>query len=77
MPITVVVTRFDDLLVRGLRQVIDGDRSLAIVADNVAPDRVGVVLRAHRPRVAIVDGDALPRLAEIRSLSNHYPVEIT
>jgi DNA-binding NarL/FixJ family response regulator len=72
-PITVVVARFDDLLARGLRQVIESDANLEIVADDVEHDRLGVVIRAHRPRVAILDVDALSSLAEVREFNDAYP----
>jgi DNA-binding NarL/FixJ family response regulator len=72
-PTTVLIARFDDLLARGLRQVIDSDPSLEIVADDVEHDRLPVRLRAHRPRVAILDVDALSSLAEVRLLSENYP----
>ncbi len=72
-PITVVVARFDDLLAGGLHQVIESDPNLQIVADDVEHDRLGVVLRAHRPRVAILDVDALASLAEVRAFSEDYP----
>ena len=71
--ITVVVARFDDLLARGLRQVIESDANLAIVAEDVEPGRLGVVIRAHRPRVAILDSDALRSLAEVRALNDAFP----
>jgi DNA-binding NarL/FixJ family response regulator len=72
-PITVVLAHFEDLLARGLRELIAGDPSLAIVAADVEHRRIGVVLRAHRPDVAILDVDALAKLAEIRELSGGYP----
>jgi DNA-binding NarL/FixJ family response regulator len=72
-PITVLVARFDDLLDRGLRQVIDGDPSLEIVARDVAHDRLEVVMRAHSPRVAILDVDALSSLAEVRLFGEKHP----
>jgi DNA-binding NarL/FixJ family response regulator len=72
-PTTVLIARFDDLLARGLRHVIDGDASLEIVADDVEPDRLRIKLRAHRPRVAILDVDALSSLGEVRVLSEAYP----
>ncbi len=72
-PITLVLARFTDLLARGLRVVIAGDRSLEVVAEDVELVRLGVVLRAHRPQVAILDADALPHLADIRELSRQYP----
>jgi DNA-binding NarL/FixJ family response regulator len=72
-PISVLIARFEDLLARGLRGVIESDASLEIVAHDIEVHRVGVVLRAQRPRVAILDVDALPNLAEVRQLSQQYP----
>jgi DNA-binding NarL/FixJ family response regulator len=72
-PITVVIAQFDDLLARGLRELIDGDPNLAIVAGEVEHRRIPVVLRAHRPDVAILDAGALAKLAEIRELSGGHP----
>jgi DNA-binding NarL/FixJ family response regulator len=72
-PTTVVLARFDDLLARGLRELIEGDPSLTIVAAEVEYGRIPVVLRAHRPAVAILDVGALAKLAEIRELSSGHP----
>jgi DNA-binding NarL/FixJ family response regulator len=72
-PITVLVERFEDLLDRGLRQVIDADPTLEIVAHDVEHARLGVTLRAQRPRVAILDVDALTSLAEVRHFSERFP----
>jgi DNA-binding NarL/FixJ family response regulator len=72
-PITVVLSEFDDLLARGLRELIQSDHSLAIVAGEVEHRRIPVVLRAHRPDVAILDAGALAKLAEVRELSGGHP----
>ena len=72
-PITVVIARFDDLLARGMQELIEGDQSLAIVARDVDHGRIPVVLRAHRPDVAILKVSALAKLSEIRELSSQYP----
>jgi DNA-binding NarL/FixJ family response regulator len=72
-PVTLVFARFDDLLARGLRQLIDSDPSFAIVAADVEHRRMPVVLRAHRPDVAILDVDALAKLAEVQELSRGHP----
>jgi DNA-binding NarL/FixJ family response regulator len=72
-PITVLLAHFEDLLARGLRSVIDGDPSLEVVTSDIAHERVDVVLRAHHPRVAILDLDALPNLAHVRDLSHRHP----
>jgi DNA-binding NarL/FixJ family response regulator len=72
-PITVVIAHFDDLFARGLRELLESDLSLAILAADVEHARIGVVLRAHRPDVAILDIGALGKLAEIRELSGSHP----
>ena len=72
-PITVVLAHFDDLFAGGLRELIERDSSLAIVAADVEYGRLGVVLRAHRPDVAILDLGALGKLAEVRELSARHP----
>jgi DNA-binding NarL/FixJ family response regulator len=72
-PITIVLGQFDDLLARGLRELIESDPSLAIVAADVDHKRIPVVLRGHRPDVAILDADALAKLAEVRELSGRQP----
>ena len=71
--ITVVIAQFDDLLARGLRQVIESDANLSIVADDVDPARLGVIIGVHRPRVAVLDSDALGSLAEVRALNDAFP----
>jgi DNA-binding NarL/FixJ family response regulator len=43
------------------------------VASDVEHGRIPVVLRAHRPDVAILDVGALAKLAEVRELSSQYP----
>ncbi len=71
--ITLVVARFEDLLAQGLRVVIGSDTTLEVVAEDVQPDRLDVVLRAHRPQVAILDVDVLVKLARVRELSRQHP----
>ena len=72
-PITVVLAHFDDLFAGGLRKLIESDPSLLVVAADVQHRRIGVVLRAHHPDVAILDIGALTKLAEVRELSSSYP----
>jgi DNA-binding NarL/FixJ family response regulator len=72
-PITLLLAHFEDLLARGLRSVIDGDPSLEVVADEIAHERIEVVLRAHHPRVAVLDVDAFPNLARVRDLNERHP----
>lgn len=68
-PVGVVLGRFDDLFARGLRHLLGSDPSIAILAEGIEQRRISVVLRAHRPQVAILDVGALGKLADVRELS--------
>ena len=72
-PITLLLARFDDLLARGLRDVIAGDPPSRSSPATSSPTRLDAVLRAHRPRVALLDVDALESLADVRDLSRRHP----
>jgi DNA-binding NarL/FixJ family response regulator len=71
--ITVAVGRFDDLLARGLRGLIEDDPSLELVAADIAPAQLAPVLRARRPRVAILDAGSLNSPIEVRELTARHP----
>jgi DNA-binding NarL/FixJ family response regulator len=72
-PITIALAHFDDLLAGGLRELIENDSTLTILAADVEHTRIPVVLSAHRPDVAILDASALANLAEIRELNAQHP----
>lgn len=67
-PITVAITRFEDLLALGLQAALASDPSMSIVAQDIVPERIGVVLKAHRPQVLILDLGALRDPAQVREL---------
>jgi DNA-binding NarL/FixJ family response regulator len=71
--ITVAVGRFDDLLARGLRGVIEDDSSLELIASDVTPGQLQTMLRNRRPAVAILDTASLAHPAEVRELSGGHP----
>ena len=71
--ITVAVGRFDDLLARGLRGLIEEDPSLELVAEDVAPTQLTRVLQARQPHVAILDTGSLSSPAEVRELTVRHP----
>jgi DNA-binding NarL/FixJ family response regulator len=68
-----VVTRFDDLLQGGLRELLARDGSIETVAAPVEQERLSVVLAGHRPDVAILDATALGKLSEVRELTRRHP----
>lgn len=72
-PITVAIARFDDLLALGLRALLADDPSVSIVAQDIEHERIPAVLRAHGPRVLILNAGALRDLAQVRELSVQHP----
>jgi DNA-binding NarL/FixJ family response regulator len=71
--ITVALGGFDDLLARGLRGLIEDDPLLELVAQDVSVAQLTVVLRARRPRVAILDAARLRSPADVRNLTSSHP----
>jgi DNA-binding NarL/FixJ family response regulator len=72
-PITVAIAHFEDLLALGLRTLLAGDSNVSVIAHDIAHERIPAVLRAHRPRVLILDVGALRDLAQVRELSVQHP----
>jgi two-component system, NarL family, response regulator LiaR len=72
-PITVAIARFEDLLALGLTALLADDPSVAVVAADIEYDRLPVMLRAHRPRVLLLDAGALADLGVVRELSLAHP----
>lgn len=71
--ITVALGRFDDLIARGLRGLIEDDPLLELVADDVSAPELTMVLRSRAPRVAILDGARLRSPADVRALTARNP----
>jgi DNA-binding NarL/FixJ family response regulator len=71
--ISVAISRFEDLVGRGLRALIDEDETLQPVAVDVPHEHLGEVLKQHRPLVAIINFGSLASAAELRELHRHVP----
>jgi DNA-binding NarL/FixJ family response regulator len=72
-PITVMLARFEDLVARGLRDFVEEDPSLEVIAADVGPDRVAAVVADVRPRVAILNFGSLGSPIELHQLSSRHP----
>lgn len=71
--ISVAVSRFEDLVARGLRAFIEDDEHLEIVAQDVSHGDLDRVLEIHRPRVAIVNFGELRSPADVHRLHAAHP----
>ena len=72
-PISVAVGKFEDIMARGLRALIDEDESLVLVADGIAHERLAATLAATGPQVAILNFGSLASAAELRPLHHAHP----
>jgi len=72
-PVPVAVARLDDLIALGVRCLLRDHPSVSIVADDIAYDRLSVVLRTLRPAVLILDAGKLDHLGRVRELSVKHP----
>ena len=71
--ITVVVSRFEDLVSRGLRTLIGEDPNIQIVADDVPHGQLQRSIGSHSPQVAILNFGSLRTPIEVRDLHAAHP----
>jgi DNA-binding NarL/FixJ family response regulator len=72
-PVTVLLSRFEDLVSAGLRSLIGADPNLRIVAADVESDRLDALIAEHAPRVTILNFGALRTPADLRRLHAAHP----
>ena len=71
--ITVAIARFEDIVGRGLRSLVDDDEQLELVAEDIPRDEIPAVLRVLRPLVTILNFASLTNAAELRELHRAFP----
>jgi DNA-binding NarL/FixJ family response regulator len=72
-PVSVLVSRFEDIVSRGLQALIEEDPALALVAADVPHEGLEEALDIHRPQVAILSFGSLRTASEVRDLHRAYP----
>jgi DNA-binding NarL/FixJ family response regulator len=73
IPITVVAGRFEDLVSRGLRILIDEDPNIELTVADVAWEQLPGELDRHRPQVAIVNFGSLGSAIDVNRLHVQFP----
>jgi DNA-binding NarL/FixJ family response regulator len=73
MPATVALSRFEDLIARGLTALIDEDPNLAVVATDLEGDRLRSVLARQQPDVALLNYGSLRTPFEVHELHVGHP----
>jgi DNA-binding NarL/FixJ family response regulator len=72
-PVTVLLARFEDLIGRGLRSVLDEDEALVLVSGDVDPELLDARLAEVEPDVAILNFGSLGSPAELQRLHAAHP----
>jgi DNA-binding NarL/FixJ family response regulator len=72
-PITVALGRFEDIVGRGLRTLIENDAALELVASGIPRDQFAPALEAYKPNVAILNFGSLQSASELRDLHRMHP----
>lgn len=72
-PVSVAIARFEDLVGRGLRALIDEDDHLAVIAADVPHERLAEVIADRAPRVALLNFGSLRSPIEVRELAGAHP----
>jgi DNA-binding NarL/FixJ family response regulator len=72
-PITVALTRFEDLVDRGLRALLADDAHVEIVATDIDAGALEDVIASLGPRVAIVNFASLTSPADVHRLHAAHP----
>ena len=68
-----VLGRFEDLISRGLRVLLEEDDNLEIVAVGVELEAMSAVLAEHSPKVAVVNYGSLRSPIEVSHLHQEHP----
>ncbi len=71
--IAVVLGQFEDIALRGLRAMVEGDRSLELVASGIPEEQLGAALSVYKPRVAILNFGSLSSGGRMRELHGQFP----
>src|SRR5262249_17732043 len=70
--VTVLVARFDDLVMRGLRALVDEDPNMRLVGVGAGRDELRKLLPSRRRNVALVDVPLPATPAEVRDLTQQF-----
>lgn len=72
-PTTVATARFEDLVSRGLRALIEEDPALSLVAHGIEHSALPRLLERDRPSVAILNFGSLRHSGEVAELHARWP----
>lgn len=72
-PVSVIVSKFEDLVAIGLTQLITEDPNLMLISDAVPPSKVEGAIEEHVPDVAVLNFGSLTSAAQVFQLHQTFP----
>jgi DNA-binding NarL/FixJ family response regulator len=72
-PVTVVVSKFEDLVAIGLTQLLGEDPNLQVLANGIPPSGIEAAITEHRPAVAVLNFGSLNSPAQVFQLHQSFP----
>ncbi|HEX4760308.1 MAG TPA: response regulator transcription factor [Thermoleophilaceae bacterium] len=72
-PVRVLTARFEDLVAIGLRQLIDEEPNIELVADQVEIDELEDAIELHKPDLVVLNFGSLARPAQVFQLHQSRP----
>ncbi len=71
--VSVIVTKFEDLVALGLSQLIAEDPHLDLLEDGVAPPAIEAAIERHAPAVVVLNFGSLTSSAQVFQLHQAFP----
>jgi DNA-binding NarL/FixJ family response regulator len=72
-PVTVLTSKFEDLVAIGLTRLLGEDPNLEVLADGIPPSRIEPAIAEHRPAVVVLNFGSLTSPAQVFQLHQSFP----
>jgi DNA-binding NarL/FixJ family response regulator len=72
-PVSVVISKFEDLVGIGLTHLLGEDPNLEILANGIPPSRIEAAIAEHQPSVAVLNFGSLTSPAQVFQLHQSFP----
>jgi len=72
-PVTVLTSKFEDLVAIGLTKLLTDDPHLELLANGIPPSGIEAAMAAHQPAVAVLNFGSLTSPAQVFQLHQSFP----
>ena len=72
-PVTIVISKFEDLVAIGLTHLCEDDPNLEVLANGIPPSGIESAIAEHQPAVAVLNFGSLASPAQVFQLHQTFP----